>query len=89
MRQKICCLETKIGDFLADILSALKVGSLECSTVDNSNDVDYLPYVLHVGVFTESDDSYSLEASTSLPSNIEFLTWLSSGACEVYCVLAT
>lgn len=83
MRQKICCLETKIGDFLADILSALKVGSLECNAVDNFNDVDYLSYVLHVGVFTESDDSYSLEASTSLPSNIEFLTWLSSGACEV------
>ena len=43
----------------------------------------YLWYLLHVGVFTESDDSYNLEATSSLPSNIEFLTWLSSGACEV------
>lgn len=42
-----------------------------------------MSFLLHVGVFTESDDSYSLEASSNLPSNIEFLTWLSSGACEV------
>ena len=35
------------------------------------------------GVFTESDDSFSLASPSNLPSNIEFLTWLSSGACEV------
>lgn len=34
-----------------------------------------------LGVFTESDDNYSVQ--TNLPSNIEFLTWLSSGACQV------
>jgi len=45
--------------------------------------VPYLSYLLLVGVFTEYDDRYSLEATCSLPSNIEFLTWLSSGACEV------
>ena len=43
----------------------------------------FLLFLLHIGVFTESDDSYSLETASSLPSNIEFLTWLSSGACEV------
>ena len=39
--------------------------------------------VLFLGVFTESDDSFSLQSTSNLPSNIEFLTWLSSGACEV------
>lgn len=40
-----------------------------------------LSYLL--GVFTESDDNYSVQATSNLPSNIEFLTWLSSGACQV------
>ena len=39
--------------------------------------------LLFLGVFTESDDSFSLQSTSNLPSNIEFLTWLSSGACEV------
>lgn len=33
--------------------------------------------------FTESDDSYSAQSTSNLPCNIEFLTWLSSGACQV------
>lgn len=49
----------------------------------NSSVLPFLSYFLHVGVFTESDNGYSLEATSSLPTNIEFLTWLSSGACEV------
>jgi len=49
----------------------------------NSSVLPFLSYFLHVGVFTESDNDYSLEATSSLPTNIEFLTWLSSGACEV------
>lgn len=36
-----------------------------------------------LGVFTESEDNYSLQTTSNLPANIEFLTWLSSGACEV------
>ena len=38
---------------------------------------------LSLDAFTESDDSFGLPSSSHLPSNIEFLTWLSSGACQV------
>ena len=38
---------------------------------------------LSLGTFIESDDSYGFQPSSNLPSNIEFLTWVSSGACDV------
>lgn len=56
---------------------------MDCSVVDNFNDVYYLLFLLYVGVFIEFDDSYSFEVFFSFFFNIEFLIWLSSGVCEV------
>ena len=40
--------------------------------------------MLSLDAFAESDDNFGLTHSISnLPCNIEFLTWLNSGACNV------
>lgn len=52
--------------------TSLDTASYESTTSENSQ-----------SAFTESDDSYGAQSTSNLPCNIEFLTWLSSGACQV------
>lgn len=63
------------------LISCSEATSLDTVSSDGSSSDGSSSAENSESVSTESDDSFSLANPSNLPSNIEFLTWLSSGAC--------